>query len=75
MLNDDYTTMDFVVDVLVNVFNKTIDEAHMLMLKIHKQGEARCGLYSFEIAETKVSQVSVYAQENNFPLKAVIKEM
>lgn len=74
LLNDDYTTMDFVVDVLVGIFNKSFEEAKELMLTIHTKGEALCGVYSHEIAETKVSQVSLYARENNFPLKAVIKE-
>ena len=74
LLNDDYTTMDFVVDVLCEVFHKSYEEAVNIMLTIHKQGKGLCGVYTYEIAETKVDQVHRLARANQFPLKAVMEE-
>jgi ATP-dependent Clp protease adaptor protein ClpS len=67
--NDDYTTMDFVVEVLVFIFHKTHEEANQIMLNVHEKGVGVCGVYTFEIAETKVETVHRLAQENEFPLK------
>lgn len=67
--NDDYTTMDFVVQVLVSLFGKSIEEAIRIMLNVHHHGIGLCGLYPYEIAETKVSAVHAAADENGFPLK------
>jgi len=67
--NDDYTTMQFVVDVLLVVFNKSIEEATHIMLNVHKKGVGLCGVYPYEIAETKVDTVDSLARENGFPLK------
>ena len=67
--NDDYTTMEFVVQVLMHVFNKTPENATRIMLNVHKQGIGLCGVYSYEIAETKVDQVHYLAKEHGFPLK------
>ena len=75
LLNDDYTTMDFVIIILVKIFNKPIKEAEELTLKIHNQGEALCGVYTHEIAEAKVLQTHTAAKANSFPLKAQIKEI
>ncbi|MDD2508106.1 MAG: ATP-dependent Clp protease adaptor ClpS [Aliarcobacter skirrowii] len=74
LLNDDYSTMDFVIDVLVKVFRKTNSEAETIMLNIHNNGKGLCGVYSFEIASTKVAQVKSLAREKGFPLKAIMEE-
>ncbi|MRI58685.1 MAG: ATP-dependent Clp protease adapter ClpS [Epsilonproteobacteria bacterium] len=74
LLNDDYTTMDFVVDVLCDVFHKSYEEAVNIMLTIHKQGKGLCGVYTYEIAETKVDQVHRLARAHQFPLKATMEE-
>jgi ATP-dependent Clp protease adaptor protein ClpS len=72
--NDDYTTMEFVVEVLMHVFNKPVAEATRIMLNVHKQGVGLCGYYSYEIAETKVEAVRVLAVENGFPLKCTMEK-
>ncbi|MCJ8295542.1 MAG: ATP-dependent Clp protease adapter ClpS [Colwellia sp.] len=72
LLNDDYTPMDFVVDVLCNFFNKSEEEATDIMLNIHYKGKGLCGIYTAEIAETKVEHVVQYAFENQHPLKCVM---
>ncbi len=74
ILNDDYTSMDFVVDILMNIFHKNYQEAENIMLEVHKNGKGLCGVYTHEIAETKVMQVIKKAQEHNFPLKATMEE-
>ena len=74
LLNDDYTTMDFVVDVLETVFSKPPAEAYRLMLQVHTQGRAICGTYTHEIAETKVSTVRELAVREGFPLQASMEE-
>ena len=75
LLNDDYTSMEFVVDVLRIFFNKKFQDAEAIMLKIHIDGEASCGAYSYDVAQTKVSQVIDYSRKNNQPLMAVLKEL
>ena len=74
LLNDDFSTMDFVIDVLVKVFRKSVDEASVIMLNIHNKGREICGTYSYEIASTKVAQVKSMAREQGFPLKAIMEE-
>ena len=74
LLNDDYTSMDFVVDILMDVFKHPLDTAINLMLDIHKNGKAVCGVYTYEIAETKISIVTQRARENEYPLKAIMEE-
>ena len=74
LLNDDFSTMDFVIDILVIVFRKTVDEASAIMLNIHNNGRDICGVYTHEIASTKVAQVKTMAREKGFPLKAVMEE-
>ncbi|HJE03077.1 ATP-dependent Clp protease adapter protein ClpS [Aliarcobacter thereius] len=74
LLNDDYSTMDFVIDVLTKVFRKNISEAEAIMLNVHNNGKGLCGIYSFEIASTKVAQVKTLAREQGFPLKAIMEE-
>jgi ATP-dependent Clp protease adaptor protein ClpS len=70
LLNDDYTTMDFVVEVLESVFNKAPAEAYRIMMAVHHQGQGLCGVYPFEVAETKVATVVDLARNNGFPLRA-----
>ena len=74
LLNDDFSTMDFVIDVLVRVFRKSVDEASVIMLNIHNNGKDICGIYAYEIAATKVAQVKSMAREQGFPLKAIMEE-
>ncbi len=74
LLNDDYTSMDFVIDILMNVFHKNYQQAEMIMLDIHKKDKGLCGVYSYEIAETKIMQVHKLAREQGFPLKATMEE-
>lgn len=74
MLNDDYTTMDFVVHVLRKFFHKTTDEANQIMLNIHTKGKEICGFYPYDVAATKVMQVTDYARQNEMPLKCVMEE-
>ena len=72
--NDDYTSMDFVVEVLTGVFHKSPTQAEQIMFQIHEIGKAVCGVYSFEIAQTKAQQVKKRAKQNEFPLLATIEE-
>ena len=72
--NDDYTTMDFVVDVLVQIFGKTPVEASGLMMRVHNSGSATVGVYSYDIAVSKKNQTERYAQEKGFPLRITIDE-
>ena len=74
LLNDDFSTMDFVIDVLVRVFRKSVDEASTIMMNIHHKGKELCGTYTYEIAATKVAQVKSMAREKGFPLKAIMEE-
>ncbi len=74
LLNDDFSTMDFVIDVLVRVFRKSVDEATVIMMNIHNKGKELCGTYTYEIASTKVAQVKSMAREKGFPLKAMMEE-
>ena len=72
--NDHYTTMDFVVEVLESVFNKGPAEAFRIMMQVHIDGQGLCGLYPYDIAETKVSSVHDLAQQHGFPLRASMEE-
>ena len=72
--NDHYTSMDFVIHVLMNIFRKNAIEAQEIMLQIHEKGKGICGVYTHEIAQTKVAQVSKLAKQNSFPLLATIEE-
>ncbi len=75
LLNDDYTTMEFVVEVLKCFFNKDALAAETIMLKIHIEGEAVCGAYPYDIAQSKVSQVIEYSRKNEQPLMCVLSEL
>jgi ATP-dependent Clp protease adaptor protein ClpS len=72
--NDDYTTMEFVVFILKNIFNKSEEEAHRIMLNVHQQGVGIAGIYTFEIAEAKVDKVTDLAQAREFPLLCTMEE-
>ncbi|WP_373034899.1 ATP-dependent Clp protease adaptor ClpS [Sulfurimonas sp.] len=74
LLNDDYTSMDFVIDILMSIFHKSYNQAETIMLEIHKKERGLCGVYTHEIAETKVMQVHKKAKDNGFPLRAVMEE-
>jgi ATP-dependent Clp protease adaptor protein ClpS len=73
LLNDDYTTMDFVIEVLETIFNKPPAEAYRIMMLVHTQGKGLCGVYPHEIAETKVEAVVSTARAHGFPLKAAME--
>tara|TARA_B100000586_G_C20056665_1_gene404431 strand:+ start:436 stop:747 length:312 start_codon:yes stop_codon:yes gene_type:complete len=74
LLNDDYTTMEFVVQVLEEVFHKTPAEAYRIMMQVHTQGHGICGAYSHEVAETKVATTHDLARRDGFPLQATLEE-
>jgi ATP-dependent Clp protease adaptor protein ClpS len=74
LLNDDYTTMDFVVEVLTYVFHRSQADANRIMLNVHQQGAGVCGLYPLEIAETKIDIVDSLARERGFPLKCTMEK-
>jgi ATP-dependent Clp protease adaptor protein ClpS len=73
LLNDDYTTMDFVVEILESVFNKAPAEAYRIMMAVHTQGQGLCGVYPYEVAETKVATVVDMARSHGFPLRAAME--
>ena len=72
--NDHYTTMDFVVEVLVTIFHKNNMEATELMLQVHRNGFGICGVYTYDIAQTKAGQVHTLARQREFPLKCTVEE-
>ena len=74
MLNDDYTPMEFVVDMLQTFFSKTADQATEIMLQIHQKGIGVCGLYTYEIAESKATQVLEKARKNQHPLQIKLEK-
>ncbi|MEQ1722506.1 MAG: ATP-dependent Clp protease adaptor ClpS [Pseudobdellovibrio sp.] len=74
MHNDDYTPMDFVIFVLKKIFNKDENDSHKIMLDVHNKGVGVAGIYSFEVAETKVMQANQFAKNNQYPLKTSFEE-
>lgn len=72
--NDDYTTMEFVVEVLMAVFRKSAQEATRIMLNVHQQGIGLCGVFPYELAETKVTTVEALARDRGFPLKCTMEK-
>ncbi|MDA8416359.1 MAG: ATP-dependent Clp protease adapter ClpS [Betaproteobacteria bacterium] len=74
LLNDDYTPMDFVVEVLERIFSLNHEKAVQVMLKIHTEGRAVCGTYSRDIAATRVEQVLQWAREAQHPLRCIMEE-
>ena len=74
LLNDDYTSMEFVIDILMSIFHKNYQEAETIMMHVHERGKGVCGIYTHEIAETKVAQVHQRARDNGFPLRAQMED-
>jgi ATP-dependent Clp protease adaptor protein ClpS len=74
LLNDDYTPMEFVVHVIMHFFNRTEEDATRIMLHVHHHGVGECGVYTYEVAETKVTQVMAYARDNQHPLQCVMEK-
>jgi ATP-dependent Clp protease adaptor protein ClpS len=74
LLNDDYTPMEFVVQVLEVFFNKTHEDAMRIMLEVHQSGLGLCGIFTFEIAETKVAQVLAAARQSQHPLQCTMEK-
>ena len=74
LLNDDFSTMEFVIEILTKVFRKSLEESETIMLDVHNNGKAICGIYTKEIALTKVAQVKTMARKAKFPLKAIAQE-
>ena len=74
LLNDDFTTMEFVIEVLQTFFLKNQEQAVQIMLKVHNEGSAICGVYSKDVAETKVAQVLDYSTQHGHPLKCRMEE-
>ena len=75
LLNDDYTTMDFVVLVLEKIFMKSPSESVQIMMQVHKNGRGLCGIYSKQIAEAKLEQVHQLARADGFPLRCIMEEV
>jgi ATP-dependent Clp protease adaptor protein ClpS len=74
LLNDDYTPMEFVIMVLQSYFNKNTEEATRIMLHVHHNGVGECGVFTYEIAETKVAQVMDHARKNQHPLQCIMEK-
>ena len=74
MLNDDYTPMEFVVHILEMFFGKSRDEATNIMLMVHQKGVGVCGVYTFEVAESKVTETTDYARKNEHPLQLTLEK-
>ncbi len=72
--NDDYTSMEFVVEILVTIFGKSLEKATQIMLNVHNKGKGMCGIYTRQIAETKVETVHNLASNKGFPLKSTMEK-
>jgi ATP-dependent Clp protease adaptor protein ClpS len=75
LFNDDYTTMEFVIEVLRHFFGFDLERAQQIMLKVHNEGSAVCGVYSRDVAESKMNQVMEFAQQHGHPLRCGMEEM
>lgn len=75
LLNDNYTTMEFVVGVLIEVFHKKEEDATRIMLDVHYKGRGTVGVYPWDIAQTKANQVHCLARKNEFPLKCIVEQV
>jgi ATP-dependent Clp protease adaptor protein ClpS len=75
MLNDDYTAMDFVVEILMMIFHKSADDAARIMLDIHRTGRGTAGIYPFDIARTKAEQTQAIARQHEFPLRCLVEKI
>ena len=74
LLNDDYTPMDFVIGVLCSFFHKDFDDANRIMWQVHNNGVGECGVYTYEVADTKVTQVMDHARKHQHPLQCVMEK-
>jgi ATP-dependent Clp protease adaptor protein ClpS len=74
LLNDDYTTMEFVIQILETLFQKSPAEAYRIMMHVHRNGRGLAGVYTWEVAETKVEKVTTLSREAGYPLRATIEE-
>ncbi len=74
LLNDDYTPMEFVVHVVERFFNKNHDDAYQIMMHVHQNGVGECGIFTYEVAETKVTQVMDFARKHQHPLQCVMEK-
>ncbi|PIU07406.1 MULTISPECIES: ATP-dependent Clp protease adapter ClpS [Methylobacterium] len=74
LLNDDYTPMEFVVHVVERFFNKSHDDAYQIMMHVHQNGVGECGVFTYEVAETKVTQVMDFARKHQHPLQCVMEK-
>jgi ATP-dependent Clp protease adaptor protein ClpS len=74
LLNDHYTSMDFVVDVLILIFHKNEEDANRIMMDVHRKGRGIVGVYSWDIAQTKMDQVHTLARQHDFPLRCIIEK-
>jgi ATP-dependent Clp protease adaptor protein ClpS len=74
LYNDDYTSMEFVIEILISIFDKPAAEATKIMLDVHKKGKGMCGMYTYDIAVTKIKQVHHQAQKEGFPLRCGYEE-
>ncbi|MBB3901204.1 ATP-dependent Clp protease adapter ClpS [Methylobacterium brachythecii] len=74
LLNDDYTPMEFVVHVVERFFNKNHDDAYQIMMHVHQNGVGECGVFTYEVAETKVTQVMDFARKHQHPLQCVMEK-
>ena len=72
--NDDYSTMDFVIEVIISIFHKPAADATRIMLDVHKNGKGFCGVYTYDIATTKIDRVHQLARKREFPLKCSLEE-
>jgi ATP-dependent Clp protease adaptor protein ClpS len=75
LLNDDFTAMDFVIEILMYVFHKSAEDATAIMFHVHKMGKGLAGIYSWDIAVTKMNQVHDLAKQNEYPLKCVVEKV
>ncbi|MDR0502191.1 MAG: ATP-dependent Clp protease adaptor ClpS [Treponema sp.] len=73
LLNDNYTYMEFVVEILIEIFHKNTEEAYNIMMDVHKKGRGIVGIYVWDIATTKAEQVHAAARENEFPLRCIVE--
>jgi ATP-dependent Clp protease adaptor protein ClpS len=75
LLNDHYTTKEFVVDILMLIFHKSEEDAHRIMLNVHRKGQGTVGVYPWDIAQTKAEQVHTIARQHEFPLRCIVEQI
>ncbi|PAF46927.1 ATP-dependent Clp protease adaptor ClpS [Helicobacter sp. 12S02634-8] len=75
LLNDDYTTMEFVIKILMDIFEKSYNQATEIMLNVHRSGSGVCGIYPYDIAEFKAKSAKMSAQAHHFPLKIITQDL